>query len=839
MIDFSWLDSDFTLRLCLTLLHSLWQFILLALMACLVGVLIKRRGVQWLYSINVIALVIGLAMLPVTFALLSGHQAADNVPTTAFTQTGSNQVGLAPPTEQMEQTPLKQHAESSSAQIDQSPITAQTDSFVATAASWRRSLATWATALYVIGVVLMLLRLVRAIIRANRLAVQGSVLTDGPAFQMSQRLVDQWSMKVTPTLRLAEDVVAPKVVGVLRSTILLPASALSGLSHDQLEMILAHELAHVRRHDMWVNLFQRIAEAILFFNPALWFLSRRISALREYCCDELACEAVSHLAGETRTRYAETLLRMVELNLDPTQRAKCHDAIASLAASGSSQSELRRRVARLFGDPVCEPLRMTRSGAFTLAGTLFLLFAASTIWNTGLSQANSEMGRGVTINGTYHPPGSAIFRDRSGALFANNACVYPAETRKPAVALEGPFADQFEGILKDVLEESALPLFTEKRVEEICDQFSKLIQLDSIDLEEVSEERRIAILTSLRDTHAPLLCLEDHKSRNAFYVNRLYLKLPDLVKTLQWKVWMALSRGELNTDQQARQEKQRDWMREIILSLPDDKFARRQRELCELDEFFDDPLLPQFDRAMSDKQFIQFQQMVREMLEPVGDRLTFIAFRCSTMAFESCWDRDNVAKVPLFDEDKIQFLVDQWRLVFASNERHRGRSGALFDFFNGDEFCVHDIRTGHNAETLWEIRKNRDPDAVLRSLEEREVGHVILDAKKSELVGIRGAKLLRLDTDLLHAADAISDQELRRLVETQGTERVDLSDCFAKYMEFDKGISRDRPAGAIFGILSAEGDLAVWWTEYFSKYTSGELKMVHFHARRRIAQLEP
>ena len=222
-------------------------------------------------------------------------------------------------------------------------------------------------------------------------------------------------MKVTPTLRLAEDVVAPKVVGVLRSIILLPTSALSGLSPDQLEMILAHELAHVRRHDMWVNLFQRIAEAILFFNPALWFLSRRISALREYCCDELACEAVSHLAGETRTRYAETLLRMVELNLDPTRRAKYHDAVASLAASGSSQSELRRRVARLFGDPVCDPVRMTRSGALTLAGTPFLLFAASTIWNTGLSQTNSEMGRGVTINGTYHPPGSAIFRDRSGA----------------------------------------------------------------------------------------------------------------------------------------------------------------------------------------------------------------------------------------------------------------------------------------------------------------------------------------------------------------------------------------------------------------------------------------
>ena len=624
MTDFSWLDSDFTLRLCLTLLHSLWQFILLALMACLVGVLIKRRGVQWLYSINVIALVIGLAMLPVTFALLSGHQAADNVPTTAFTQTGSNQVGLAPPTEQMEQTPLKQHAESSSAQIDQSPITAQTDSTVATAASWRLPLATWAAALYLIGVVLMLLRLVRAIIRANRLAVQGSVLTDGPAFQMSQRLVDQWSMKVTPTLRLAEDVVAPKVVGVLRSTILLPASALSGLSHDQLEMILAHELAHVRRHDMWVNLFQRIAEAILFFNPALWFLSRRISALREYCCDELACEALSHLAGETRTRYAEALLRVVEMNQNPTRGASGYHAVASLAASGSSPSELRRRVAHLFGDSVCEPVRMTRRGAFTLAGTLLLLFAVSTIWNTGLSglslakmsmpQDNGRQ-RGVTINGTYWPPGSAVFRDQSGALLPNNSFTSEPLAWKPDVVLEGSFSDQADSILAEALVESGLPFLTEQRIEEICDEFSELLQLDSIDLEQLSEERRIAVLTSLRNKNARQIRLAKSTPHEAHEINYIYLDFPDQIKTLKWKLWMALSRGELTANEQARQSKQQQWMREAILSLPDDRYGRRQIEVCNLDDMFNDPLMPQFDRVMSDKQFTKFQNSVQAMLE--------------------------------------------------------------------------------------------------------------------------------------------------------------------------------------------------------------------------------
>ena len=707
MIDFSWLDSDSTVRFCLTLLHSIWQFILLALVATVVSRLIKRRGVQWRYSVNVIALVIGLAMLPVTFALLSGHQAADNAPTTAFTQTGSNQVGLAPPTEKTEQTPINdQHAKSPATQVDQSPITAQTESFAATATSWPLSLATWAAALYVMGVVLMLLRLTLAIVRANRLAVQGRVLTDGPAFQILQRLADQWSMRVAPTLRLTEDVVAPKVVGVLRSTILLPTAALTGLSPDQLEMILAHELAHVRRHDMWVHLFQRIAEAILFFNPALWFLSRRISELREYCCDELACQAVAHIAGETRTRYAETLLRMVELNQNPTSDTKRFDAVASLAASGSSQSELRRRVAHLFGDPVCDPVRMTRGGAFTFAGALVLLFTVSALWNTGLSG--------------QVPPTN----------LDDQAVSVVIQDSKPAVALEGSFADQFAGILKNVLEESELPFYTEQRAEEICDQFSKLTQLASIDLQEVSEERRIAILTSLRDNHARLLCLKKSSSREAAKLNLLYLRFPDLVKSLQWKMWMALSRGELNTDQQARQAKQRDWMRETILSLPDDQFARQQRELEELDKLFEDPLLPQFDQLMSEKQFTRFQQAVQEMLDTARngkegrednafgmnsgrilphDPLKFIAFKFRLMAFESCWNRDNAAQIPRFDEDKIRSVskvgthshLRIW-FKFDSNEKHR-KSGGLKDFYRGVKSSALDTRNGNSAETPSKI----------------------------------------------------------------------------------------------------------------------------------------
>ena len=109
MIDFSVVDASFTLRLCLMLLHSIWQFVLLALLASLVGRLFKPQGVQWRYAVDVAALVIGLVMLPVTFALLSSHPSTGDIATNSFSTTEFNQIERAPlsqQTELIEQTPL-------------------------------------------------------------------------------------------------------------------------------------------------------------------------------------------------------------------------------------------------------------------------------------------------------------------------------------------------------------------------------------------------------------------------------------------------------------------------------------------------------------------------------------------------------------------------------------------------------------------------------------------------------------------------------------------------------------------------------------------------------------
>ncbi len=99
----------------------------------------------------------------------------------------------------------------------------------------------------------------------------------------------------------------PAVLGVLRPVLLLPAAIITELPPDCLEAILAHELAHIRRHDYLVNLVQMLVEAALFFNPAVWWISRQIRREREACCDALAVTAT----GQPLT-YAEALATWIE-----------------------------------------------------------------------------------------------------------------------------------------------------------------------------------------------------------------------------------------------------------------------------------------------------------------------------------------------------------------------------------------------------------------------------------------------------------------------------------------------------------------------------------------------
>ncbi len=83
----------------------------------------------------------------------------------------------------------------------------------------------------------------------------------------------------------------PMVIGWVRPVVLVPTALLTGLSASQLEAVLAHELAHIRQHDYLVNLLQNVLETLLFYHPAVWWISEQVRNEREHCCDDLAAAA--------------------------------------------------------------------------------------------------------------------------------------------------------------------------------------------------------------------------------------------------------------------------------------------------------------------------------------------------------------------------------------------------------------------------------------------------------------------------------------------------------------------------------------------------------------------
>jgi len=142
-------------------------------------------------------------------------------------------------------------------------------------------------------------------------------------------------LEVSRPVRLLESaaISAPLVLGWLRPVILMPVGLVTNLSPGEVDAILAHELAHLCRHDYLVNLAQRLIEALLFYHPAVWWVSERIRIERENCCDDLAALAV----GDGRV-VARALVALAERNVGIPALA--------LAADGGALGE---RVRRLLG----------------------------------------------------------------------------------------------------------------------------------------------------------------------------------------------------------------------------------------------------------------------------------------------------------------------------------------------------------------------------------------------------------------------------------------------------------------------------------------------------------
>lgn len=221
--------------------------------------------------------------------------------------------------------------------------------------------------LWLIGTPLTFLLLATGLIGAERLRRASRVIVDCPIADAAARLLHTLRISRRVTVAVCERIAAPVLVGIVRPIILLPPAALTGWSPDDIEMVLLHELAHVRRWDNLVNLAQRCLESLLFFHPAVWLVSNWVRREREACCDAVVVARTNRPHA-----YAEML---VALAAQMPRSVLFHPAASSAMAAGPLRARIRH-ILQLEEDPMLVSGKSFAMvlGSVVVAATLAVLY---------------------------------------------------------------------------------------------------------------------------------------------------------------------------------------------------------------------------------------------------------------------------------------------------------------------------------------------------------------------------------------------------------------------------------------------------------------------------------
>lgn len=281
----------------------------------------------------------------------------------------------------------------------------------------------WAVGLWLAGVCLIALR---SFLHWRRLAAIVRSATALPRDWQLRLIELRQRFGILRPIRLLASfaVAAPTLIGWFKPTILLPMSLLSGFTPAQIELILAHELAHVRRYDYIANLIQVAVETLLFYHPAVHWISSDVRQQREQCCDDL----VLSIGGGQRMAYARTLAELEEW----IQREADQNFGTAVPALGASGGVLFTRVQRIV-----DPMEAQRAATFRGNGLTLPVLLASVGLLISLLRLNSSSMEVVSIALSRASATSAellaatTFRIHAGTL------VLPLQTR-PSMTLPRP-----------------------------------------------------------------------------------------------------------------------------------------------------------------------------------------------------------------------------------------------------------------------------------------------------------------------------------------------------------------------------------------------------------------
>ncbi len=280
----------------------------------------------------------------------------------------------------------------------------------------------WLDAMWLLGVLCLSARTVGGWWLIQRL--RNTSLARVPAYAQESfaRLSLRFGIRRPIDLRISGRISGPLAMGIWRSVVLLPVSALTSLTPEQLEVVLAHELAHIRRADYLWNMLQTMIETLFFFHPAVWWVSRNLREQRELCCDDAALACCSD-----PLTYATALLRLEE---ERSSRFRL-----ALALNGHQSGGLRARIARILDETpqgrrdvapfsllgVCAMLGLVLLSAPRLFADLYPIDAATPI-DTATKEATSAPLLAANVIAAPHVSKAAADPSDNGSSASAGKC---------------------------------------------------------------------------------------------------------------------------------------------------------------------------------------------------------------------------------------------------------------------------------------------------------------------------------------------------------------------------------------------------------------------------------
>ena len=322
------LSQEIVQKLGWTLLHFIWQAAAVALLFTILLAVLRKSSANLRYIIACAALglIVLLPMVTMQLVPVSVPQPIANIE--------PRPAPVIVPVQPNEDIPLARVVEYEEPAQPESVSPAPAVPWKQRAAERLEPALPYIVSIWLLGVLGLSLWHLGGWAQLQRLRKKMVKQVDDSLHTKLRRLSERLRVKRAVQLMESALVQVPTVVGWLRPVILLPASALTGLSSEQLEALLAHELAHIRRYDYLFNMLQAVVETLGFYHPAVWWVSHKIRIERENCCDDLAVS----ISGD-RIRYARALTSMEEI------RGR-HGGLAVAAAGGNLISRIRRLIGK-------------------------------------------------------------------------------------------------------------------------------------------------------------------------------------------------------------------------------------------------------------------------------------------------------------------------------------------------------------------------------------------------------------------------------------------------------------------------------------------------------------